>query len=366
LETEKKKARLIAFYLPQYHPIPENDEWWGKGFTEWISVAQAKPLFKGHEQPILPGELGFYDLRVSEVRSAQAELAREHGIEGFCYWHYWLGGGKRLLEMPFNEVLKSGEPDFPFCLAWANHDWKGVFFGAKGRSLLNQEYPGKQDYIDHFYAMLDAFRDKRYIEVNGKKLFYILHPGQIPDCNLFIKIWDELAIKEGLKGFHFVGAGIEPKNKGLYSLDAVATLRHRIIEQELPRQKMLYRLKLKMFQLKRRNYKVFPYKEALKFFLKPGTCPIEEYPSIVANWDTTARLREDAAILQDSTPELFRIHVRQLLNQVKHKPIEENIVFIKSWNEWAEGNYIEPDRKNGRAYLEVIKEEIVDSRLQGE
>ena len=153
-----KKARLIAFYLPQFHPIPENDKWWGKGFTEWISVTTAKPLFRGHRQPLIPGELGYYDLRLPEVRNAQAQLAQEYGIEGFCYWHYWLGGRKRLLERPFEEVLRSGQPDFPFCLAWANHDWKGVFFGAKNRLLIKQEYPGKDDYIEHFYAMLNAFR----------------------------------------------------------------------------------------------------------------------------------------------------------------------------------------------------------------
>lgn len=150
-----KKARVIALYLPQFHPIPENDAWWGKGFTEWTNVAKAKPLFKGHYQPHIPADLGFYDLRLPEVREAQAELAREAGIEGFCYWHYWFGNGRRLLERPFNEVLESGKPDFPFCLAWANHSWssnswKKGFALQKNTLLLEQTYPGEQDYIDHF------------------------------------------------------------------------------------------------------------------------------------------------------------------------------------------------------------------------
>ena len=154
-----KKARVIALYLPQFHPIPENDAWWGKGFTEWTNVAKAKPLFKGHYQPHIPADLGFYDLRLPEVREAQAELAREAGIEGFCYWHYWFGNGRRLLERPFNEVLESGKPDFPFCLAWANHSWssnswKKGFALQKNTLLLEQTYPGEQDYIDHFHAVL--------------------------------------------------------------------------------------------------------------------------------------------------------------------------------------------------------------------
>lgn len=163
-------ARFIAFYLPQYHIIPENNEWWGPGFTEWTSVARAKPLFRGHKQPHIPADLGFYDLRVPETREAQAQLAKEAGVEGFCYWHYWFGNGKRLLERPFTEVVSSGKPDFPFCLAWANHSWykKQWDLKAKGKDILliEQKYPGVKDYEDHFYALLEAFKDKRYIKVN--------------------------------------------------------------------------------------------------------------------------------------------------------------------------------------------------------
>jgi len=151
-------ARLIAFYLPQFHPIPENDNWWGKGFTEWTNVAKARPLFRKHYQPHVPADLGFYDLRLPEVRAAQAVMARSVGIEGFCYWHYWFAG-KRLLERPFNEVLKSGEPDFPFCLGWANQTWTGIWHGAPNRILIEQTYPGRADYEKHFHALLEAFHD---------------------------------------------------------------------------------------------------------------------------------------------------------------------------------------------------------------
>ena len=159
------KARAVAFYLPQYFPIPENDKWWGKGFTEWTNTAKARRLFPGHKQPNLPSELGFYDLRVSETRVAQAEIAREHGVEAFVYWHYWFGNGDRILERPFTEVLESGEPDFPFALAWANQSWTGIWHGAKDRVLKQQLYPGDEDDRRHFQTVLKAFRDARYLRV---------------------------------------------------------------------------------------------------------------------------------------------------------------------------------------------------------
>ena len=185
------KVRLIAFYFPQFHPIPENDKWWGKGFTEWTNVAKAKPLFRGHYQPHVPADLGFYDLRLPEIRQQQADMAREAGIEGFCYWHYWMGGGRLLLERPFQEVLKTGAPDFPFCLGWANHSWttktweKGKSFTSESM-IFEQLYPGVEDYINHFFDVLPAFKDKRYITVDNKPLFVVFDPESFNDSKLFI------------------------------------------------------------------------------------------------------------------------------------------------------------------------------------
>lgn len=356
----KPRARLIANYLPQYHPIKENDEWWGKGYTEWVSVAQARPLFKGHEQPLLPGELGFYDLRLEETRLAQAILAKEHGIEAFCYWHYWLGGGKRLLERPFEEVLTSGKPDFPFCLGWANHSWKGVFFGAKNRKLIEQTYPGKSDYLEHFKLVFKAFSDKRYLTVNGKPLFVIFRPHEIPDCRLFTDYWRELAIDSGLSGIHFVGSDINVENKDEYGVDAVTYSNHRQIEKMAPQNRYIRAAYNRFFS--KFFLKVYSYEDAMKYFLKPGPVPNDEYPSIIPNWDTTARLGKKAVILHHSTPELFAKHVSDVLNRTAHRNPEENIIFIKSWNEWAEGNYIEPDRIFGRRYLQVLREELGKKR----
>src|SRR5437868_1792945 len=193
LNPSRAPARLLALYLPQFHPIPENDRWWGAGFTEWTNVAGARPLFRGHEQPHLPGELGFYDLRLPEVRAAQSQLAADHGLEAFIYWHYWFGEGKQLLERPFQEVLLSGEPDFPFCLAWANQSWSGVWYGRSDRLLIEQRYPGGADDLRHFYSVLPALTDARDVRVDNKPVFFVFRPQECPNIARFADLWRSLA-----------------------------------------------------------------------------------------------------------------------------------------------------------------------------
>src|SRR5215831_8995727 len=200
------RARAIALYLPQFHPIPENDEWWGKGFTEWTNTAKAKPMFRGHYQPHVPADLGFYDLRVPETREAQAALARRYGIEGFCYYHYWFAG-RRILERPFNEMLHSGAPDFPFCLCWANGTWSGIWHGDPNRILIEQTYPGRDDHEAHFQALLPAFRDRRYIQVEGKPVFVLFDAHLFPDARATLALWRDMAASAGLSGLHIV-AGV--------------------------------------------------------------------------------------------------------------------------------------------------------------
>lgn len=192
------KARVIAFYLPQFHPVEVNDKYWGKGFTEWRNVAKARPLFRGHNEPRIPADLGYYDLRMPEVREQQAELAKEAGVEGFCYWHYWFGNGKEVLERPFDEVVRSGDPDLPFCLGWANHSWTTrtwtkIKSNAEDSYIFRQEYPGEKDYIDHFYRLLPAFKDNRYITVDGKPLFLIFDLNGFNDFINFKNVWNNLA-----------------------------------------------------------------------------------------------------------------------------------------------------------------------------
>lgn len=355
------KVKVIALYLPQFHPIPENDKWWGEGFTEWTNVGKAKPLFKGHYQPKVPADLGYYDLRLPESRIAQANLAREHGIEGFCYWHYWFGNGKQLLERPFNEVLKSGEPDFPFCLAWANHSWEDKQFkkGGTNKLLIEQLYPGDEDHILHFNTLLAAFKDSRYIRVDDKPLFYIYSPLKFPDVDRFIMLWRDLAKQHGLKGIHFVTQTHnvdEVESLKAMGFDAVNIIRlfHFFKKDFSLVEKVYMKIMKKIFNVGR----VVDYARAAKYFSGKEDRLDHCYPTIIPNWDHSPRSGREGHILTNVTPEKFRKHVRSVLDSVMEKQDKDRIVFLRSWNEWGEGNYIEPDLKFGKSFLQVLKNEI--------
>jgi hypothetical protein len=361
---KKKRARVIAFYLPQFHPIPENNMWWGNGFTEWTSVVKAKPLFKGHNQPNIPSELGFYDLRLSEVREAQAKLAQEAGIEGFCYWHYWFGGSKRLLERPFNEVLDSGKPDFPFCLGWANHAWVHKLWDPNGKGdelLIGQQYLGIEDYKNHFYdALLPAFKDKRYILVDGKPLFVIYSLRHRNEIKTIIQTWKELAIKNGLKGVYFVAVQRnETKDEildlgfdSMYRLNDYLNVHFR---QNLAK-RILLRLKTKIFKSPRR----YSYSDMIKYMYNEQNYDSDTIPMIVPNYDHTPRSGNLGIVYTNSTPDLFAEQVRKACSFLKLKDEDHKILFLVSWNEWGEGNYMEPDLKFGDAYLKALQSVILE------
>lgn len=355
-----RKARVIAFYLPQFHPIPENDAWWGKGFTEWTNVGKAKPLFPGHYQPRVPADLGYYDLRIPEVREAQAEMARYAGIEGFCYYHYWFAG-KRLLERPFNEVLKSGKPDFPFSLCWANETWSGIWHGEPGRVLIEQTYPGIVDYTKHFYANLDAFLDDRYIKVYDKPLFYVYNPLNVPDTKVFLDCWRELAQKNGLKGIHFVGQSFDIKqaNKILeLGYDAVNTHWEKSIMINDHTLKFAWNKFAELIFKGKYKLSVWDFKDFATKFSSDLDCQPNYYPTILSGWDNSPRSGTKGKIFINYTPEIFEVHVKNVLKKTEKKPYETNIVFLKSWNEWAEGNYVEPDLKYGWDFLNVLKNNL--------
>lgn len=363
----ESKARVIAFYLPQYHPIPENDKWWGKGFTEWTNVGKAKPLYKGHYQPRVPADLGYYDLRVPETRKAQADMAREHGIEGFCYWHYWFGNGKRLIERPFNEVLASGEPDFPFCLAWANETWKGFDHGLSNRNILiEQLYPGLEDYKAHFYEVLPAFKDERYIKIDGKPVFMIYKPLADAEVLVFMNLWRSLAVENGLNGIHFIGHHNNFNNSleeiQSTGVDAVNTTRlYNYIYTHNSIIDKIYR-KIKKLILGKISGNTFSYHLMSKWFIVPSEDEQKNvYPSIIPGWDHTARSGREGLIMSNSTPEFFEKHVQKAIEVVSNKEEEHRVIFIKSWNEWAEGNYMEPDLRWGKKYLEALKRQLVKS-----
>lgn len=351
--SENVKIRLIASYLPQFHPIPENDIWWGKGFTEWTNVKRAIPLFNGHEQPKIPGELDYYDLRSSEIREKQAIMARDAGIEGFCYWHYWFGNGKRILEKIFADVLSSGKPDYPFCLAWANESWSGVWHGAKNKILLEQLYPGTSDYKKHYKELSEAFHDLRYIRIDGKPLFMIYKPWQLPNPRLFMDIWKDLAIRDGFPGFFFVAQStyaneIEPLIQ--CGFDAVNVVRLYDYEK-----KNLSQIRRGMMRLLKELH-VYEYGDAMKFFSGAEDKELQCIPTIIPNWDHSPRSGRRGYILHNSTPALFKEHINQIFENIKNKPYQHRIAFIKSWNEWGEGNYLEPDSKFGHSYLNVLRD----------
>jgi hypothetical protein len=358
------KARVIALYLPQFHPIPENDRWWGKGFTEWTNVGKAKKFFRGHYQPRVPADLGYYDLRVPETRQAQADMAREYGIEGFLYWHYWFGGGKRLLERPFNEVLASGKPDFPFALAWANETWKGFAHGLKNRNvLIEQLYPGDEDYIAHFHAVLPALKDKRYIKVDGKPLFMIYKPLADPEVVRFIEVWRRLAARNGLPGIYFVGHAFERAISVEQVLatgcDAACTIR--MVGYLNTQRGFLQRVRGVFNRMVLGVPQAYKYSKMSAHFLDTAIDSQENvFPTIICGWDHTPRSGKRGMIMRDSTPELFEKHVRQAVSIVENKALEHRIIFLKSWNEWAEGNYMEPDMKWGKGYLEALGRQIED------
>lgn len=364
----KTKARVIAFYLPQYHPIPENDETWGKGFTEWTNVAQAKPLFKGHYQPRIPADLGFYDLRLPEVREAQAQMARESGVEGFMYWHYWFGNGKMLLEKPFQEVLKSGKPDFPFCLGWANHSWSTKTW-TKGKALQSnkmiaeQLYLGESDYKKHFEYVLPAFKDSRYITVDGSPIFIIYDPLAIPDISLFISLWRKWAVESGLKGIHFVGLryGRQSSYQKIIDMgfDAVNTRGMWEAECAAVGNKWLKMLRSQIsFRLNGAVLQKYDYKDIIEHLYSEDDEIENVYPTILPGYDRTARSAREAVIYHGSTPEFFGRHLDLAFEKIKNKKQEHKILFLKSWNEWGEANYMEPDIKYGWGFLNELKKRV--------
>lgn len=361
-----RKARVLAFYLPQFHPIPENDIWWGKGFTEWMNVGKAKRYFPGHYQPRVPADLGYYDLRVPETREAQANLARDCGIEGFIYWHYWFGNGKRLLERPFNEVLASGKPDFPFCLAWANESWKGFWHGLKDRNtLIEQTYPGDQDYIDHFNAILPAMNDPRYIRCEGKPVFFVYKPHEVPDLAHFIKLWQELALKSGLPGICFVGMQRVDDDHEKAQKTVAESCEHGLeflnvnVSFKIWKRGLIFRALRKILHSKLHLLPdIYDYQGSDFESSVDGDANV--IPNLFANWDHTPRTKREGKIYIGATPSAFEKVLKKAISGIMHKPFERRFLTIKSWNEWAEGNYLEPDLRWGHQYLDAVKRAVLE------
>lgn len=378
-----KNVRIIAYYLPQFHPVPANDKYWGKGFTEWTNVAKAKPLFRGHDQPRIPTDLGFYDLRIQDNAIEQANLAKEAGIEGFCYWHYWFGNGKEVLEMPLDRMVETKKPDFPFCIGWANHDWTTKTWEKKSREkkdhmIFKQEYPGNRDHINHFYRLLSAFKDERYIKVDGKLLFVIFDVNSFPNINEFKELWNSLARKNGMLGFHFVimyGTVSKIDKQTLnnnieqvasnnismareYGMDAINSIGHKYAEI---RSSGLFVKSFKTFLRKifKDNYvEKYEYDKIIRNFYSLMDREEYVYPQLLVGWDRSPRSGKKAIIYKNSNPKSFKLAAKLAIDTVKEKDEQHRIIFLNSWNEWGEGAYMEPDMRYGKGFINALREAI--------
>jgi hypothetical protein len=372
------KIRPIAIVLPQFHPIPENNQWWGDGFTEWTNVVKGKPRFKGHYQPHLPKDLGYYDMRLPETREAQAALAKKFGIYGFCYYHYWFNG-RRVLEKPVDAILESGKPDFPFMLCWANENWTRNWDGDIDKILLEQNY-SKEDFINHARHLVKYFKDSRYIRVEGKPVFAIYKDkitANMDDCiNAFreelsthgIEIYlcrferDFGTTENFQKAFSIFDAGIEfqPLTRQL------RPLRHILLAKNMGYKKYFHpsayfnwALRKLNLQPKPKNY-VIEYKDLVNNDLKydfqqglpifPGACP---------GWDNSSRRISNSAFMLDgSTPELFKSWVRGKIKITNWNLLPDRFIFVNAWNEWAEGNHLEPCERWGTQYLIALQQVV--------
>lgn len=352
------KRRVIAIYLPQFHPFPENDEWWGKGFTEWTNVTKAKPRFKGHYQPHLPADLGFYDLRVSEVREEQARMAKEAGIYGFCYYHYWFNG-KLLMERPLKEVLESGKPDFPFMICWANENWTRAWDGGEKHILIKQDYTD-EDAQNHIKWLLPYLKDSRYIRIDNKPVVAIYRTSIIPNLQKMIEIWREEASKEGLDLYitRFESMGETGETHLIEGIDAAIDFQ----PHNLRGYKEIKSIGPKIINKISRFFGkdnivplILSYPKYIDYAIEQPLPKYKQYPCVMPSWDNSPRRKGSFFAFKNSTPKDFGRWLNNVLNKFKPYSKDENLIFINAWNEWAEGNHLEPDQKWGRAYIDELK-----------
>lgn len=347
---EIDRVKLIAFYLPQYYPIPENDRWWGKGFTEWANVTRARPNYEGHYQPHLPADLGYYDLRVAEIMEQQVEMAKRYNIYGFCYYYYWFNG-KRILEMPLERMLETGKPDFPFCLCWANENWSRRWDGSEDDILLAQNH-SEQDDKSVILDLIRYLRHPNYIRVDGKPIILIYRVALFPDIQRTVQIWREACREENLGEIHLVMVeSLEHALKGSdphkYGLDATI---------EFPPHDMATPYSSGAMINPDFSGHIYNYRnEAIKFVNKklPGHT---HYNNVMPSWDNTARKQNRSDVFDQATPEAYQAWLEAALQRTREQLAGNyRMLFINAWNEWAEGNHLEPDQRYGHRYLEATR-----------
>jgi lipopolysaccharide biosynthesis protein len=338
--------RLIAFYLTQFHPTPENDLWWGKGFTEWTNVTKAIPLFEGHHQPHLSSDFGFYDLRVRETRRDQISVAKQYGIAGFCYHYYWFSG-KRILNLPLDDMLRDAQSDMPFCLCWANENWTRRWDGADHEILIAQEYLPDDD-LNFIKSLVPFFQDNRYIRVEGKLFFIVYQPQELPNAHKTVRTWRSYCRSIGLGEIHVCAAlthGNEDYSK--FGFDSgVEFPPHNVRSPNINNQINFYA-----------PFKgsVLQYSTIAQSYLDRKYNGPRVFKTVFPSWDNTARTNDRAVIVLNGTPENYEYWLSSTIDLVKQSNRRDELVFINAWNEWAEGCHLEPDRLFGRDFLDATK-----------
>ena len=347
-------VKIIAFNLPQFHPIPENDQWWGAGFTEWRNVAKSRPLFPGHRQPNLPGELGFYDMRLDETQEQQAELALWGGIDAFCYYHYWFAG-RLLLERPIERLLARRTPRLPICLCWANHTWTNHWGGLSDDILVDQTYPGVEDHRNHYLYWRRFFSDARYLRIDNRLVVVIFRPNDIPDVSRFIDLFQQWAAEDGLGSLFFIGLDHDQSLlKAGFDALAPHSMNRALASYLKGSRRLLHFARNKFLRYPRW---VIDYARLAPFFENHLSDGVTMIPTALPNWDNTPRICRRGFVLANSSPARFAAHLRRSVEGFNGiNGGRERILFIKSWNEWAEGNYLEPDLLHGRGWLEAVKD----------
>lgn len=365
-KNDQSSPKSIAFHLPQFHPIPENDQWWGAGFTEWRNVVKGRPRFRGHYQPHLPADLGFYDLRLPETRALQAELARDFGIDGFCYYHYWFNG-RRLLERPVEEILRLGEPNFPFMLCWANENWTRRWDGDEHEILIEQRY-SEEDDVAHLRHLAPYFADQRYIRLDGKPVFLVYAASRLPDARRTTDTWRAEAHRLGLGELFLCRVESHKWDRGdprPLGFDAAVEFAPDFTEvpKELgsdPLQRALRKL-IHSRSGYRHNH-VYDYAELIKNMLAKPRVDYPRFRGVSPSWDNSARRRKWAVIFRGSTPELFGGWLEAVLEDLRTGEGPSGLIFVNAWNEWAEGNHLEPDERFGLRYLEAHRRAMQGAR----
>jgi len=358
LQLDPEDPKIIAFYLPQFHPFPENDEWWGKGFTEWTNVSKAVPQFLGHYQPKLPGELGFYDLRLKEIQERQIELAKQYGIYGFCYHHYWFAG-KRLMDMPANRLI-NGEMRFPFCLCWANENWTRRWDGAEQEILISQVHSPEDD-LAFIEDIAPALQNKLYIRVEGKPLLIVYRVNLLPDAKATAKRWRDYCRTSGIGEIYLVAAqAFDCQELAQYGFDASV---------EFPPHKFHATFLNHTVDFANKDFKgkIYDYADIVRESDSLEETESQVYHTVMPSWDNEARIPGRGNVYHNARPALYQRWLTNICRHVKKQSTNrENLVFINAWNEWAEGAYLEPDRRYGYAYLQATSNAILTTRSASE